>query len=308
MLRWFLDVKSFRSRHFAAPLYAILDFKKNIPEMEIAEKVPTMYTAYWGLQQQPFDNAPSQEFFYRSSQHEEALLRLVYAVEQRKGLAVLTGEVGAGKTTISRVLYDYLDVDGYEVVTIVNPALDPVDFLRAVLSKLGVENTRDATKSVLLDQLNERLVQNASHDIKTILVIDEAHLVKETPILEELRMLLNLQHNNRFLLTLIMMGQPPLADNLNSMAPLKERIAIQYDLKPLDERDTTRYILYRLKHAGSSRGIFTKDAIAPIYAYSKGIPLRVNNVCERSLLLGMMRKAVNISKSIVNLAVSDISR
>jgi type II secretory pathway predicted ATPase ExeA len=267
-----------------------------------------MYTSYWGLQRQPFDNVPSQEFFYRSSQHEEALLRLVYAVEHSKGLAVLTGEVGAGKTTISRVLYDYLNMDGYEVVTLVNPSLEPVDFLRAVLMKLGVDDAQSPSKSVVLDQLNERLIQNASQDIKTILVIDEAHLVRDKPILEELRMLLNLQHNNQFLLTLIMMGQPPLAGNLKLMKPLKERIAIQFDLKPLDERDTMRYILYRLKHAGASRGIFTKDAIPPIYAFSKGIPLRINNVCERSLLMGMMRKAVNINEKIVNIAVADISR
>lgn len=267
-----------------------------------------MYTSYWGLKRQPFDNVPSQEFFYRSSQHEEALLRLVYAVEHRKGLAVLTGEVGAGKTTISRVLYDYLNMDGYEVVTLVNPSLEPVDFLRAVLMKLGISSGLTVTKSVLLDQLNERLIQNASHDMKTIFVIDEAHLIKETPILEELRMLLNMQHDNQFLMTLIMMGQPPLSGNLKLMKPLQERIAIQYDLKPLDERDTIHYILYRLKHAGASRGIFTKNAIPPIYAFSKGIPLRINNICERSLLLGMMRKAVNINERIVNIALADISR
>lgn len=267
-----------------------------------------MYTSYWGLNQQPFDNVPTQEFFYRSSQHEEALLRLVYAVEHGKGLAVLTGEVGAGKTTISRVLYDYLNMDGYEVVTLVNPSLEPVDFLRAVVSKLGVDVEKGTSKSVVLDLLNERLVQNASHDIKTILIIDEAHLVKDKPILEELRMLLNLQYDNQFLITLILMGQPPLAGNLKLMKPLKERIAIQFDLKPLDERDTMRYILYRLKHAGASRGIFTKDAIPPIYNFSKGIPLRINNVCERSLLMGMMRKANNINEKIVKIAISDIAK
>jgi general secretion pathway protein A len=267
-----------------------------------------MYTTYWNLKQTPFDNAPSQEFFYRSSQHEEALLRMVYAVEHHKGLAVLTGEVGAGKTTISRVLYEYLNVDGYEVVTIVNPALDPVDFLRAILIKLGVGGISGEAKSVLFEKLNERLIQNAAQDIKTVLIIDEAHLVKEVSILEELRMLLNLHHQNRFLLTLLMMGQPPLAGNLNLMMPLKERIAIQYDLKALSERDCTRYILYRLKHAGADRGIFTKDAVPLIYAFSKGLPLRINNVCERSLLLGMMHKAKNVNSRIVNLAVADITR
>lgn len=267
-----------------------------------------MYINYWGLDQQPFDNVPTEVFFYRSAQHEEALLRLVYAVEHNKGLAVLTGEVGSGKTTISRVMYDYLNTDGYEVVTMVNPSLDPVDFLRAILMELGTDSTETDKKSIILNELNERLVQNASNDIKTILIIDEAHLVKEKSILEELRMLLNLQYNNQFLITLILMGQPPLSGNLKLMKPLKERIAIQYDLKALDIDDTTRYILYRLKHAGASRGIFTRDAIPLIYNFSKGIPLRINNICERCLLLGMMRKANNINAAIVKTALSDISR
>ena len=264
-----------------------------------------MYISYWGLSAPPFENVPSQDLFYESPYHEEALVRMIYAVEHKKGLAVLTGEVGAGKTTISRVLYDYLNNDGFEVITIVNPTLNPVDFYRAILTKLG-ETVEGDSKTIFLNRLTERLIQNSENDITTILIIDEAHLIKDRAILEELRMMLNLQHNDQFLITLLIMGQPALAANLASLKPLRERIAIRYDLKPLNFSDTTRYILYRLKQCGAQRGIFTRAALEPLFKYSKGIPLKINNVCERSLLIGMMKTARFVTASIVEEAIKDI--
>jgi general secretion pathway protein A len=264
-----------------------------------------MYTSYWGLSAAPFENVPTQELFYESPQHEEALVRLVYAVEHKKGLAVLTGEVGSGKTTISRVLYDYLSTDGFEVVTIVNPTLSPVDFYRALLLKLG-EPAEEDSKTILLDRFSQRLIQNFEHEIGTILIIDEAHLIKDRAILEELRMMLNLQHENQFLVTLLLMGQPPLGANIASLKPLKERVAIRYDLMPLSFKDTARYILFRLKQCGARRGIFTKAALKPLYKHSGGIPLKINNLCERSLLIGMMNKARVVDSKIVEEAVADM--
>ena len=264
-----------------------------------------MYTSYWGLSVPPFENVPSQELFYESPQHEEALVRLVYAVEHKKGLAVLTGEVGSGKTTISRVLFDYLNNDGFEVVTIVNPTLSPVDLYRAILMKLG-EPVEEDSKTILLNRLADRLTQNTENDINTILIIDEAHLIKDRAILEELRMMLNLQHNNQFLITLLLIGQPALAANLASLKPLKERVAIRYDLKPLDFVDTARYILYRLKQCGAQRGIFTKAALEPLYTYSKGVPLKINNLCERSLLIGMMNNSRVVNAVVVKEAIEDM--
>jgi len=264
-----------------------------------------MYTSYWGLSAPPFENVPSQELFYESPQHEEALVRLVYAVEHKKGLAVLTGEVGSGKTTISRVLYDYLNTAGFEVITIVNPALNPVDFYRSLLLKLG-EPIEEASKAILLDRFTQRLIQNFEHEINTVLIIDEAHLIKDRAILEELRMMLNLQHADQFLVTLLIMGQPALAANIASLKPLKERIAIRYDLKPLTFNDTARYLLYRLKSCGARRGIFTKTALTPLYKYSGGIPLRINNLCERSLLIGMMNNARVVDSATIQAAIEDM--
>lgn len=264
-----------------------------------------MYTGYWGLQNQPFGNAPDRELFFPSPQHEEALIRLLYAVENRKGVAMLTGEVGSGKTTISRVLRDRLSEDEFIVRTIVNPALNSVDLIRAILLALGEKQENDS-KAHLLEVLENQLMANHNAGRHTVLIIDEAHLIKERASLEELRMLLNIQAEGQFLVTMIIMGQPPLMGNIQTLKPLNERIAIRFDLGPLSLQSTMRYILYRLKNAGASRGFFTKEAISPIFNYSKGIPLRINNLCERCLLIGAMQQARVIDTRIVNMAIEDL--
>jgi general secretion pathway protein A len=264
-----------------------------------------MYLDYWGFKLPPFENVPDRHVFFRSSQHEEALVRLLYAVEHRKGAAMLTGEVGSGKTTISRVLKDALPEDRYSVKTIVNPALNPLDLIRAILFSLGDVSDSDS-KFVLLTRLHDRLSRNSDQGLNTILVIDEAHLIKNSSSLEELRMLLNMQNEHQFLITLLILGQPPLLENISAMHPLKERISIKYNLKPLDLKDSVRYILFRLKNAGADRGIFTKEAMFPLFDYSRGIPLRINNLCDRSLLIGLLRRARGVDTRIVNEAIEDL--
>jgi len=264
-----------------------------------------MYLEYWELQEEPFKNVPDRNLFFQSNPHEEALVRLLYAVEQRKGAAMLTGEVGSGKTTVSRVLMNRLAKDRFEIKTIVNPALNSVDLIRAILLELG-ENADEDSKTILLDRLTNRLLQNAEQNLSTVLIIDEAHLIKDLSSFEELRMLLNLQSDQQFLITLIILGQPPLKEKIDNLKPLKERIAIKYNLTPLDLQDTIRYILFRLKKAGAVRGLFSKEGVQAIYNYAEGIPLRINNVCERSLLIGMMMKARVIDKKIVNYAIEDL--
>jgi type II secretory pathway predicted ATPase ExeA len=264
-----------------------------------------MYLDYWGLKEQPFANVPDRDKFFRSNQHDEALVRLLYAVEQRKGAAMLTGKVGSGKTTISRVLMKKLSKGSYEVKSIVNPALSPVDLIRAILLELGEKAVNDS-KTVLLSLLHDRLYRNADRRVITVLIIDEAHLIPDRSSFEELRMLLNLQSDDHFLITLIMLGQPPLLKKISELKPLKERISIKYDLSPLSLQDTIRYILFRLKITGASRGIFTKKAVIELYDHSEGIPLKVNNICDRSLLMGMMMKARVIDKSVVAYAVEDL--
>jgi len=264
-----------------------------------------MYLQYWELEEEPFRNVPDRNLFFQSNPHEEALVRLLYAVENRKSAAMLTGEVGSGKTTVSRVLINRLPQDRYEIKTIVNPDLSSVDLIRAILLELG-ESADEDSKTILLDRLKNRLSDNAEQNLTTVLVIDEAHSIKDQSSFEELRMLLNLQSDHQFLITLILLGQPPLKEKISDLKPLQERISIKYDLSPLDLQDTIRYILFRLKKAGAVRGIFSKEAVQAVYNYAEGIPLRINNVCERSLLIGMMMKARVIDKKTVHYAIEDL--
>jgi len=263
-----------------------------------------MYLQYWGLKEPPFENVPNRELFFPSPQHEEALVRLIYAVEHKKGAAMLTGEVGSGKTTVSQVLMKNLPKDKFDVKIIINPAFDPLDFIRAITMQMGVNATGDS-KVVLLKRLYDYLEKNTKNGINTVLIIDEAHLIKDKACLEELRMLLNMQFENQFLVTLILVGQPPLQINIGALKPLKERISIKYNLVALRIEDTIRYILFRLKNAGANRGIVTRNAADKIFSYSRGIPLRINNLCDRCFLVGMMKNAKVVDEKIVISAIED---
>ena len=264
-----------------------------------------MYLEYWGLKKPPFGNVPDSNIFFESPQHEEALFRLLFAVKHRKGVAMLTGEVGCGKTTVSRAFFQRVSADNFEVHTIINPALDPTDLIRAVLMKFG-EDAESDSKSILLTRLQNRLGRNAEQGLSTVLLIDEAHVISNRATFEELRMLLNMQLENRFLITLILIGQPPLLDKISALQPLNERIGIKYHLEPLDFANTVRYLMYRLRRVGAERGIFSKNSVEALYDYSGGIPLRINNIGDRSLLVGFMRKANVVSKSIVEEAIEDL--
>lgn len=265
-----------------------------------------MYNEYWGFSRSPFSNAPNSRLFFPSPQHEEALFRLLYAVEERKSVAMLTGEVGAGKTTVSRAFMDRVSGKDADVGCITNPALSPDDFIRAILLSFDESAEPGDPKSLMLKRLKDRLTRNLASGLRTVLVVDEAHVVDHPGTFEEMRMLLNLQVEGEFLFTLILMGQPPLVRKIAGLQPLGERIAIRYELLPLDFANTVRYLLYRLKQAGAQRGIFTKDAVESIYNYSKGIPLRVNSICDHCLLLGAMRRSRVVGSRTVLDAVAEL--
>jgi type II secretory pathway predicted ATPase ExeA len=266
-----------------------------------------MYLEHWGLQKAPFGNVPSRDIFYRSPQHEEALRRLLYAIEHRKGVAMLTGEVGCGKTTVTKALNNHLSQDQFQFEILSNPALQPTDLIKAILLKLGDNNSDNGSKTVLLDRLQKLLIQNGEQGISTVLAIDEAHVISNQSSLDELRMLLNIQSEDEFLITLVLLGQPPLLKNISELQPLKERISIKFNLEPLDVENTLRYVVFRLKSAGASRGIFTREAIETLYDFSGGIPLRVNNVCDRCLLIGLMKKARVVDSNVVEDAIEDLN-
>jgi type II secretory pathway predicted ATPase ExeA len=264
-----------------------------------------MYLEHWGLQKMPFGNAPTRSNFYRSPQHEEALRRLLYVIEHRRGVAMLTGEVGCGKTTIIRALIDFLDQDKYQLNLLSNPALQPVDLIKAILLSLG-GNASNNSKTVLLDRLHQVLIQNAENGLSTILAIDEAHVIGNCATLDELRMLLNIQSDDEFLITLILLGQPPLLKKITELQPLKERISIKFNLEPLDIQNTLNYVLHRLRCAGATRDIFSVEAMRALYDFTGGLPLRINNLCDHCLLIGLMRQVNIVDTRIVHDAIEEL--
>ena len=263
-----------------------------------------MYEQYWGLSEPPFDNSPNPKFFYLSPEHEEALIRMVYAVKQRKGAAMLTGEYGCGKTTLSRALIQRLEADRYEVGLLTNPCWNTVEFLREILYQLGVES-QEKSKADLLHRLNEVMYENMRAEKDTVIVIDEAQLIEDDSVFEELRLLLNFQLDDRFLLTLLLIGSPELRDKVRSIRQLDQRIAIRYHLNTLDYHHTASYIAHRLRTAGQPRQLFSEEAIRQIFDFTRGIPREINNLCDLCLLIGSSKRVPEIDEKIVAEVIRD---
>lgn len=263
-----------------------------------------MYEAYWGLSESPFDNSPNQKFFYLSPEHEEALIRLMYAVRQRKGCAMLTGEYGCGKTTLSRALIQRLEAERYEIGLLTNPSWNAVDFLREVLYQLGVE-TPQGSKTELLHLLHDVFFQNFKGGRDTVIIVDEAQLIDDDAVFEELRLLMNFQTDDRFLVTLLLVGSPELATKVRRLKHLEQRIAIRYHLNTLDDAHTANYIAHRLQMAGRTKPLFTDEAIKLVFDFTRGIPREINNVCDIALLVGFSRQAKDIDEKIIAEVIKD---
>lgn len=265
-----------------------------------------MYKQYWELKEKPFENTPDPRFLYHSPQHEEALMRLLYAIEEKKGAAILSGEYGSGKTTLSRVLLARIDSNRFQVALLINSQLPSLEFLREIARQLGSGNPPER-KIDLLNNLNDILNRNAGINRHTVVVIDEAQLIKEREVFEELRLLLNFQFNSQFLLTLLLLGQPELREKVNSIPQLRQRIGIRHHLRFLNEEETGSYVSHRLKTAGREEGeIFTKDALKAVYGYSKGCPRMINNICDLSLLTGFGRKVENVDEDTIQEVAKDL--
>jgi len=269
-----------------------------------------VYGNYWGLTEKPFENTPDPRFFYCSHKHEEALMRLMYAVEERKGSSMLSGEYGSGKTLLSRLVMGKLlqEEDKYKVALIVNPAIPALELLSEIVYQLGIATSPQDRKIDILHQLNEILYKTAEDNKHTVIIIDEAQAIKDDSIFEELRLLLNFQLNERFLLTLILLGQPELREKIDKLPQLKQRLAVYYHLTNLTEFDIGGYIRHRVRVAGSEQPIFEEDTYKLIYDYSQGVPRQINNICDLSLVIGMAEKATQISQRIIQEVIKDFQQ
>ena len=264
-----------------------------------------MYEAYWELSEPPFDNSPNPKFFYLSPEHEEALVRLVYTVRHRKGCGMLTGEYGCGKTTLSRALIQRLEAERYEIGLLTNPRWNATDFLRESLYQLGVETT-EKSKPELLHMLNDLFFRNYREGRDTVIIVDEAQLLDDEGVFEELRLLMNFQTDDRFLVTVLLIGSPELREKVRRLKHLDQRITIRYHLNTLDDAHTSAYVAHRLKMAGRTRPIFTDEAVKLIFDFTRGTPREINNLCDVALLVGYTKRVTEVGEKIVAEVIKDM--
>ncbi|HEX9669137.1 MAG TPA: AAA family ATPase, partial [Thermoanaerobaculia bacterium] len=247
-----------------------------------------MYDHFYGFHQPPFNLTPDPRFLFYSERHREAFHHLLFGIQERKGFIQLTGEVGAGKTTICRALLEELG-PGYKTALILNPCLTSSQLLRAILTELGIPAGR-VDRATGLEMLNRFLLEQvaAGHDV--VLLIDEAQDL-EPELLEQVRLLSNLETDQRKLLQIVLVGQPELRDRLEErgLRQLRQRITVRYHLTPLSRGETEQYIRHRLLVAGGNgRPTFDRWALRGVWRYSRGVPRLINAVCDKALLCGFV--------------------
>lgn len=267
--------------------------------------IKNMYNEYYKFKESPFNLTPNSRFFYESDRHTEALSTLYYAIEQRKGFVVITGDIGSGKTTVCRALINKLSANA-QVALITNTHLSGKDLLMSILDDLEVDYT-PGSKAKLHSQLNDYLIQQLMRDNNVVLIIDEAQNLTPS-VLEEVRMLSNLETENEKLIQILFLGQPELKKKLSlgRLEQLRQRIAVYYELTPLTAEDTTKYIKHRLQVAsGSKREYFTEGAIARVCEFSKGIPRLINGVCDSALLTGFVEGHDKINLDIIEEVIKE---
>ena len=265
-----------------------------------------MYESFFGFERPPFENVPDTSFFFPSSTHTEALAQLTYAVQARKGFAVLTGEVGSGKTTLTRALFRKLDPRTV-TATITNSRLTGVQLLYAVAREFGIEDVRP-NRVDLLDRINQFLADRLAENRNVVLLVDEA---QDLPLstLEEIRLISNLETENVKLIQIILVGQPELRDSVDhpGLRQLRQRIAFRFHLGPLDEEQSTEYVLHRLRVAGPlSTAKFSDRALKSVFAYSGGIPRLINLACDKALLVAYTEDKTKIDHKTVLAGLREI--
>ncbi|MDO6428086.1 AAA family ATPase [Thalassotalea sp. 1_MG-2023] len=259
-----------------------------------------MYTAYFGLSEAPFTIAPDPAYLFLSDRHREALSHLTYGLGDNGGFVLLTGEVGTGKTTISRTVMEKLP-ENTQLAFILNPTLSCEELLATICDNLKIRYKKTgATLKYLTDKIQQKLISNHEQGINTLVIIDEAqHLQAE--VLEQLRLLTNLETNTKKLLQVILIGQPELQQLLQrrDLRQLAQRITARYHLMPLTQQELTNYIQHRLSVANCTRSLFNKGAIAAIHKISQGIPRVVNLLCDRALVLAYSDNQAVVNRKIV---------
>lgn len=265
-----------------------------------------MYLDYYGLTEPPFDITPNPRFLFYSAKHREAYNHLLYGIRERKGFVQLTGEVGAGKTTLCRAMLEQLN-GNYSTALILNPILNADELMKAIATEFGLD-VRGMDRLDTVAAINNFLLWNVEQGKDAVLIIDEAQNLTEE-LLEQVRLLSNLETDNRKLLQIVLMGQPELRERLNShnLRQLRQRITVRYHLQPLSQAEISHYILHRLQVSGANGAPhFTKAALWRIHHYTGGIPRLVNAVCDKALLAGFVNQRAELDYRVVGAAIREL--
>jgi type II secretory pathway predicted ATPase ExeA len=266
------------------------------------------YLAFFGLETEPFSNAPANRFYYDSAQHSQATVRLRFALSAMKGLALCVGEIGAGKTTLARRLLDSLDDDEYEAALLVILHRDITSewLLRRVAFQLGVP-APSKDKLALLAQLHRRLMEIHEEGRKAVVLIDEAQMLESRGLMEEFRGLLNLEVPGKKLLSFVFFGLPSLESQLHLDPPLLQRVAVRVKLDPFDLPSTDAYIRHRLRVAGAQRHLFTREAVTRIHRCSGGVPRLINTLCDNALFESALAAESTVTAARVDAVAENLS-
>jgi general secretion pathway protein A len=265
-----------------------------------------VYQEYFGLTEKAFGNTPDPKFLFPSRQHQEALARLEYVVEE-KGIALITGDIGTGKTTLSRALIDSLD-EHFKPILLLNPRFAPAQFLRLLAQKMDLQPKK--LKAELIDQIQDKLFAYYEANMTPIVFLDEAQLIPGKSFFDEIRLLTNFQLDHTNLISVVLIGQPELGRRLQhpAYAALNQRITIRFHLRPLDEEDVFEYLQFRWKVAGGSeeRFPFTRETVTKIHAYSGGVPRLINLLATTCLLDALGQGVTEIKANMVDQQADDI--
>ena len=258
------------------------------------------------MKQPPFDITPNPRFLFHSTKHREAFNHLLYGIRQRKGFVQLTGEVGAGKTTLCRALMEQLD-GKFSTALILNPVLSGDELMKAIAVEYGLE-VKGKDRMETMAAISDFLLRQTLAGKETVLIVDEAQNLTEE-LLEQVRLISNIETDDRKLLQIVLMGQPELRDRLNSprLKQLRQRITVRYHLNALTRTEVGQYIHHRLALAGShGMPSFSMPAVWRVYGYSQGIPRLVNALCDKALLAGYVGRSLRINYWMVGRAIREL--
>jgi len=257
-----------------------------------------MYLKHWNLKQFPFENVPNEHFFFESESHHLLLEDLHDAISRQKGAIMLTGGIGCGKSTVTQRILLSLPEDRFDIALITYSRLTPEEMLLEVCQQLGI-TTETQDRNSLLRGLQARLAANSNTKKHTVVCIDEAQSIPSLATFEELRLLLNFQLGGHFLMTLLFVGQPELQHEIAKLPQLQQRIDLNLRLGQMNSENSMRYILHRLRAAGSTQPILTRQAVMLVHKHAQGVPRRINHLMDRCLLIGMRNQCKLINSQLV---------